>query len=58
MNCCDEFGNCTQGRDCPIRRQMTEQPTPPSKKKDVVVWILVGVVFFCMVAIGLIMRLK
>ena len=21
MNCCDEFGNCTQGRDCPIRRQ-------------------------------------
>lgn len=21
MNCCDEFGNCTQGRDCPIRRK-------------------------------------
>jgi hypothetical protein len=19
MNCCDDYGNCTQGRDCPIR---------------------------------------
>lgn len=19
MNCCDEYGNCRQGRDCPIR---------------------------------------
>ncbi|MBF9235556.1 hypothetical protein [Microvirga alba] len=19
MNCCDEFGNCRQGRDCPAR---------------------------------------
>ena len=57
MNCCDEFGNCTQGRDCPIRRQMTEQPPPPPKK-DVVIWILVGVVFFCLFAIGWILRFK
>lgn len=21
MNCCDEFGNCRQGRDCPVRKQ-------------------------------------
>ena len=20
MNCCDEYGNCNQGRDCPIRK--------------------------------------
>ena len=20
MNCCDDYGNCTQGRDCPIRK--------------------------------------
>jgi hypothetical protein len=20
LNCCDEYGNCTQGRDCPIRK--------------------------------------
>jgi len=24
MNCCDDYGNCTQGRDCPIRRQRYE----------------------------------
>ena len=23
MNCCDEYGNCRQGRDCPIRQQMS-----------------------------------
>lgn len=28
MNCCDDFGNCRQGRDCPVRRQAT-YPTPP-----------------------------
>lgn len=21
MNCCDEYGNCRQGRDCPIRAE-------------------------------------
>lgn len=25
MNCCDDFGNCTQGRDCPIRNAAIEQ---------------------------------
>ena len=20
MNCCDEYGSCRQGRDCPIRK--------------------------------------
>lgn len=20
MNCCDEYGNCRQGRDCPARK--------------------------------------
>jgi hypothetical protein len=29
MNCCDEYGNCRQGRDCPVRR---DQPTSPSPK--------------------------
>jgi hypothetical protein len=29
MNCCDEYGNCRQGRDCPIRR---DQPTDPKAK--------------------------
>jgi hypothetical protein len=23
MNCCDDFGNCNQGRDCPVRTTPT-----------------------------------
>jgi hypothetical protein len=25
MNCCNNFGNCTQGRDCPIRKQRAKE---------------------------------
>ena len=25
MNCCDDFGNCTQGRNCPIRNAAIER---------------------------------
>ena len=28
MNCCDEYGNCNQGRDCPVRRVKAGQPAP------------------------------
>jgi hypothetical protein len=27
MNCCDEYGNCRQGRDCPVRVACTLQPS-------------------------------
>ena len=27
MNCCDEYGNCTQGRDCPVRIDRVSQPS-------------------------------
>ena len=23
--CCNDFGNCTQGRDCPIRKQRMKE---------------------------------
>jgi hypothetical protein len=41
MNCCDEYGNCRQGRDCPVRRAT---PTDPSPKYPValVVTLLLG----------------
>ena len=29
MNCCDDFGNCRQGRDCPARRQAAYPATLP-----------------------------
>lgn len=29
MNCCDQFGNCRQGRDCPVRRQRVRAGGPP-----------------------------
>lgn len=25
MNCCDEYGNCRQGRDCPVRQERIER---------------------------------
>ena len=25
MNCCDEYGNCRQGRDCPVRIERVRQ---------------------------------
>jgi len=25
MNCCDEYGNCRQGRDCPVRKQRQQE---------------------------------
>lgn len=36
MNCCDEYGECRQGRDCPVRvakigqRMHGPDPLPPS----------------------------
>ncbi len=26
MNCCDEYGNCRQGRDCPVRIAGASKP--------------------------------
>jgi len=25
MNCCNDIGTCTQGRDCPIRKQRAKE---------------------------------
>lgn len=52
MNCCDEFGNCNQGRDCPVRVARVgkvmhgPEPLPNSKWRDfvslAVVWLLLA----------------
>ena len=25
MNCCNDYGNCDQGRDCPVRKQRAQE---------------------------------
>ena len=39
MNCCDEYGNCHQGRDCPVRQAT---PTSPKYPVALVVTLLLG----------------
>ena len=45
MNCCDEYGNCRQGRDCPVRVESGDELS------DMFVWAItlfavVGLVSF------------
>jgi len=32
MNCCDAYGNCNQGRDCPVRNTVDGLPAQPMGK--------------------------
>jgi hypothetical protein len=34
MNCCDDYGNCNQGRDCPVRKQMATEKMNQDKQDD------------------------
>ena len=54
MNCCDQFGNCNQGRDCPVRVakyrpvMMAADPLPPSTWRQQIrylaEWVLIAIV--------------
>lgn len=39
MNCCDEYGNCRQGRDCPVRVAKVGQRYPKYPKPVFVPYI-------------------
>lgn len=54
MNCCDEYGDCRQGRDCPVRaakvarigrKDYAKEPYPPSPTprylKHLAKWMLI-----------------
>lgn len=53
MNCCDAYGNCNQGRDCPVRvakigqKMKCADPLPAStwryKVKCLAYWMLMAV---------------
>jgi hypothetical protein len=53
MNCCDEYGNCNQGRNCPVRVakykpvMLAADPLPPSiwrhQLKRLGYWVLMAV---------------
>ena len=63
MNCCDSYGNCRQGRDCPVRRKKAELPVMfvGPEPEDVIevenyqVWVLAAIilVWFILGVIGL-----
>jgi hypothetical protein len=54
MNCCNDFGDCIQGRDCPVRVakykpvMMAADPLPPSVWRDQLkrlgYWVLMAVI--------------
>ena len=44
MNCCDEYGNCTQGRDCPVRVARTSQPSVSKRLlRRFFYWLLIAI---------------
>lgn len=53
-NCCDSYGNCNQGRDCPVRvakigqRMKAADPLPPSiwryQIRRLTYWMLMAIV--------------
>jgi hypothetical protein len=54
MNCCDDFGNCRQGRNCPVRVakykpvMLAADPLPPSiwrqQLRYLAEWVLLSLV--------------
>jgi hypothetical protein len=49
MNCCDTYGNCTQGRDCPVRKERMEAVKNRSlfwdvMEKLIALSVLVGII--------------
>lgn len=40
-NCCDEYGNCRQGRDCPVRVERMRQVRDESRDKPNIPLLLI-----------------
>ena len=46
MNCCNDYGKCTQGKDCPVRitRSLDAEPVTHTEAVTLYLVILVGCV--------------
>jgi hypothetical protein len=45
MNCCDEYGNCRQGRDCPVRIARSQHPSILKRQlKRLAYWMLTAMI--------------
>jgi hypothetical protein len=43
VNCCDEYGNCRQGRDCPVRIARSLQPSTSKRLfRRFFYWLLIA----------------
>jgi hypothetical protein len=44
MNCCDEYGNCRQGHDCPVRIARSFEPSTSKRLlRRFSYWLLIAV---------------
>lgn len=39
MSCCDDFGNCTQGRNCPVRAAREGMAVPDDEPMLALTWV-------------------
>ena len=47
MNCCDDYGNCRQGRDCPVR--IRQECKSIDNKLAIAMWFLVAIFGFTLI---------
>ena len=54
MNCCDDYGNCTQGRDCPVGEPLPIQMHDDPADEGAPTWTdLITVIVLAAMLIGL-----
>jgi len=42
VNCCDDYGNCNQGRDCPARKRDKEDGEELSELDTLMLYLIFG----------------
>lgn len=42
MNCCDDYGNCNQGRDCPARRLSDDECSELTQLETTMMYVIIA----------------